>query len=224
MLIMPAERLGCYHRRMRPTPPRIVLASASPRRRRLISLLGLEPTFVATDTPEDLTEPDAPEELACRLAGAKALAARGLTCRALLVMAFNTIVVHDGAMLASLSGRDHEVITGVALLWGDAPAPETFAVATPVTMRVLSETVVSRWIAAGEYRGCAGAYNIEHHLATVRDDACIANVAGLPACHLYARLRIRGVADLEERLVAPPEACDELFSRRCRLGPRLCAP
>jgi septum formation protein len=210
--------------------PEVVLASASPRRRRLIGWLGLPVRAVATDVPEDIPPGCDPASLAIGLAADKARAANGTGS---LVLAFDTIVVHDGEilgkplddadawrMLRALSGGTHEVVTGVAIA---GPAPERsaeFSVTTQVSMRVLTDGAIAAWIAEGEALGCAGAYNIERHLASVADDECFQNVAGLPLCHLYAALaRDR---DLRDALTPPVAACDAALGRRCALGPRVC--
>lgn len=216
-------------------PASVLLASASPRRRRLIAWLGVTVDVTATDTAEDLTRPLCPDALAQTLAAEKALAARPLASDGALVLGFDTIVVADGdvlgkpvdaaearRMLRALAGRAHEVVTGVAILAADAPAPLTFAVTTPVAMRALSDEEIDNWIERGEAFGCAGAYNIEHHLASVADDQCFQNVAGLPLCHLYAALASGRAGAAPEGLTAPVAACDTLLSRRCLLGPRVC--
>ena len=69
-------------------------------------------------------------------------------------------------MLRALSGRTHEVITGVALLPPGDPEPSTFAVTTNVRMRELDDDAIAAWLAGGEALGCAGAYNIEAMLAS----------------------------------------------------------
>ncbi|MBN2247087.1 MAG: Maf family protein [Coriobacteriia bacterium] len=214
---------------------RIVLASASPRRRRLIAWLGFDAHTLATDTAEDLTQPLAPPELAASLATEKALAARAEGARG-TILAFDTIVVHDGAvlgkpvdaddarrMLRGLSGGIHEVITGVAVCTEAMAHPHTFTVSTPVHMRSLDAPDIEEWIAGGEALGCAGAYNIEHHLASVEDDQCFQNVAGLPLCHVYRELSSGRAGATPVGLVRPVEACDAALGRRCMLGPEVCA-
>jgi septum formation protein len=223
-----------------PTAHPLLLASASPRRRRLLAWLGLPYAVRATDTPEDMSGPlaDDPPALACVLAADKALAARESMASGphtaadagSLVVACDTIVVLDGAvlgkprdlpdayrMLRALSGRTHEVVTGVALLWPGSEAPATFPVATPVLMRTLSDDDMRAWADKGELLGCAGAYNIESHLASVSLDQCFQNVAGLPLCHLFAALAGGGLAGLE----SPVSACDASRGVACQLGPRL---
>jgi len=210
--------------------PPLLLASASPRRRRLLAWLGLSYDVAAADTDEDLTGPlrRLPPVLARSLAADKARAAAD---GARLVVAFDTIVVLDGTvlgkpadetdarrMLRALSGRTHEVITGVALLSPGDDAPSTFAVTTNVRMRELDDDAIAVWLAGGEALDCAGAYNIERMLASVEADECHQNVAGLPLCHLYARLSRLGVPGLS----IPVAACDAARGARCTLGPRVC--
>lgn len=213
--------------------PSLVLASASPRRRRLITWLGVRVRLEATDTAEDLSQPLAPADLAMALAAEKAqavTAADGET-----VLAFDTIVVHGGRvlgkpadrddarrMLADLSGGTHEVVTGVAVIAPGAGTPDTFAVVTPVTMRALPAGAVEAWLAGDEVLGCAGAYNIEHHLASVADDQCFNNVAGMPLCHVYRELASGRAGESPERLTPPDGACDAALGRRCLLGPTVC--
>ncbi len=230
-------------------PARLVLASQSPRRRRLLGWLGLPFSATAVDTPEDLDSPLAsnPSALAESLAAEKAEAAlaEGLGDDA-VVLCFDTIVVLDGEvlgkpmdlpdawrMLRALSGRTHQVVTGVAIACPGETAPRTLAVTTEVTMKPLSDCQIEAWMAMGEFMGCAGAYNIEGQVAEVTADECYQNVAGLPLCHLYTELaRTTGLdAGLEagrrgaclgnQRPSSPIAECDAALGRTCSLGPRL---
>lgn len=211
---------------------RLTLASASPRRRRLLAWFGVPYAVAAAETDEDLTGPlrRLPPVLARSIAAdkARAVAAEGAVG---VVLAFDTIVLLDGEvlgkpvdvadarrMLGALSGRTHQVVTGVAVLEPGAAEPVTFAVTTDVAMRELDEAAVDAWLAGDEALGCAGAYNIERMLADVGDGECYQNVAGLPLCHLYAYLQRRGVAGLE----SPVAACDAARGCACTLGPRIC--
>ena len=220
----------------------LLLASQSPRRRRLLSLLGLPFSAVSVDTPENLDSPLAsdPAALAVSLAAEKAAAVReeGLEPSG-ITLCFDTIVVLDEAvlgkphdtddawrMLRALSGRTHRVITGVAMLLPAEKNPRTVSVATQVVMRPLDDAAILKWMKAGEYLGCAGAYNIEAQVALVSEDECYQNVAGIPLCHLHAALaaihRENPDAALREPFV-PIAACDAALGRRCRLGPRVVA-
>lgn len=214
--------------------PSIVLASASPRRRRLISWLGVPVRLAAADTDEDLTAPLAPAALVCSLASEKARAVQTRS-PAETVLAFDTVVVHAGRvlgkprdreearrMLDGLSDDVHEVVTGVAILPAGASTPDTFAVVTPVSMRALRAESVEAWLEGDEVLGCAGAYNIERHLGSVADDQCFNNVAGMPLCHVYRELASGGAGGVPEGLTAPVASCDAALGRRCLLGPIVC--
>jgi septum formation protein len=203
--------------------------------------LGFPFEIAAVETPEDLDTPLAadPAALAAHLAAEKALAARAeqLGPEA-LVMTFDTIVVHRGEvlgkprdlpdawrMLRSLSGRTHEVVTGVALLCPDDNKPRAFAVTTEVAMRALTDCQIEAWMALGEFMGCAGAYNIEGQVAEVSNSECYQNVAGLPLCHVYATLAgdEAACAALGVRPASPVAACDAALERCCKLGPAITA-
>lgn len=222
-------------------PAEVVLASQSPRRRRLLEWLSLPFVSTAVDTPEELDSPLAsdPVALASSLAAEKAVAARaeghGTDD---LVLCFDTIVVLDGAvlgkpadvpdawrMLRALSGRTHQVVTGVAALTPELAAPHTFAVVTDVVMKPLTDFQIEAWMAMGTFLGCAGAYNIEAQVAEVGLDDCHQNVAGLPLCHVFATLtRDEALRPwLPAEPTSPIAACDEALERRCELGRRMVA-
>lgn len=228
------------------SPTRLVLASVSPRRRRLLTWLGLPFDCESVDTPEELDSPLAadPAALAEHLAAEKAEAARDAGHDAdALVLCFDTIVVLDGKvlgkpvdvddawrMLRSLSGRTHQVVTGVAMMCPEDSTPSAFSVTTDVTMRSLSDADIEAWMAEGSFLGCAGAYNIEAQVAEVTLDECYQNVAGLPLCHLYAALTAEGAgvdagaggpACTMGEPAVPIAPCDASLGRTCRLGPRV---
>ncbi len=212
---------------------RIVLGTASPRRRRLFEWLGLPFEITSIDTPEDMNTPLAadPPALAEHLAAEKAhaLLSRG-DCDDALILCFDTIVVHEGTvlgkpadlddawrMLRGLSGRAHQVITGVAVLTSDRENARTFSVTTNVQMKTLADGDIRAWMSRGEFMGCAGAYNIEGQVAEVDHDECYHNVAGMPLCHLYALLtKERGL-----KAASPVDPCDRTLGRTCRLGPKV---
>ncbi|NTW29001.1 MAG: septum formation protein Maf [Coriobacteriia bacterium] len=218
-------------------PAEVVLASQSPRRRRLLGWLGIPFEVTSVDTPEELDSPLAsdPQALACHLAAEKARAAHAEGhARGRLVLCFDTIVVLDDAvlgkpndvvdawrMLHALSGRTHSVVTGVALQCPDDAEPRTFAVTTAVDMKALSDTDIEVWMARGEFLGCAGAYNIEGQIAEVTADECYQNVAGLPLCHLYAELVREAPGCLPAEPSVPIAACDATLGRKCKLGPNI---
>lgn len=165
-------------------PLRIVLASGSPRRRELLGRLGVPIDVVAPNIDETPRHGEPPRELVRRLARAKAdaVAAPPET----LVVAGDTVVVLDDvilgkpvdeteaeAMLLSLAGRTHEVISGYALRLGDETVDR--AVSVPVTMTAFDDGALRWYLATGEWQGKAGAYAIQG-----RGAALIASITGDP--------------------------------------------
>jgi septum formation protein len=216
----------------------LLLASASPRRRRLLAWLGVPYGVTSVETPEDLTGPlkSVPPVLVRAIAAEKAVAAREADRDAATgstILGFDTIVLADRvilgkpadideawAMLRTLSGRTHQVITGVAVLSPGATDPRTFAVTSVVRMKELSDDDIRSWADEGELLGCAGAYNIERHLAVVDDGECFQNVAGTPLCHVYRELDRDGF----DGMVSPLAACEESRCVKCSLGARVGRP
>jgi septum formation protein len=171
----------------------VILASASPRRRDLLSRAGVELRVITADVDESQQPGELPGAMVRRLARSKAeRVARGQVDAALLVAA-DTIVVRDGAvlgkpvdaadaaaMLASLAGRSHEVITGFAVV---GPTREIVdAVTTRVRFRPLSAALIEDYVATGEPLDKAGAYGIQgiggKLVASI--DGSYTNVVGLP--------------------------------------------
>lgn len=154
--------------------PSIVLASASPRRRELLSQLGVSHEVLAVEADETPLPGEAPEALALRLAAAKALAGRVRSGGARPVLGADTVVVVDGsifgkpggrdaalAMLAALSGREHRVLTAVALAPAhDGPVRSALS-ETVVRMRVITPAEAAVYWDTGEPAGKAGAYAIQ---------------------------------------------------------------
>ena len=159
------------------TTPRIILASASPRRRDLLTLIGIPHEVRPADVDETLLPGEAPDEHAERLARAKAtlLASRAPDA---LVVGSDTIVVVDGAilgkpadeadaarMLRALSGRRHTVHTAVAVARGGRV--ESGVERVGVTFRPLTDADIASYIATGEPMDKAGAYGIQGYGATI---------------------------------------------------------
>lgn len=215
-----------------------LLASQSPRRRRLLQwLLGSNFEVTSVDTEENLDTPLAsdPAALAISLAVEKATAAAddGLAVHR-LTLCFDTIVVHAGEvlgkpvdeadawrMLRSLSGQTHHVVTGAALLCPGQTQPTTFSATTVVSMKALTDCQIEAWMAMGTFMGCAGAYNIEAQVAEVTSDECCQNVAGLPLCHLARALRTLPDECVPLGMSSPIAPCDAALARTCALGPAL---
>ena len=147
----------------------VVLASASPRRRELLGLLGLTAEIVPTDIDESWRDGEAPAAHAERLARTKAAAVHRPTSA---VIGADTIVVVDGdllgkpadaqeaaAMLRRLSGREHTVYTAIAVAYRNHTASGVEA--TRVWFRELDAETIAAYVATGEPMDKAGAYGIQ---------------------------------------------------------------
>jgi len=198
------------------SPPvaRLILASASPRRQELLGLLGLPFEVIPSEVDEaalvrELGEQPLPAEMARRLAEVKAadVAARHPDA---LVLGADTIVVLGDAilgkpvspddarrMLALLSGRTHQVITGIALRGGVSVSD---AVSTDVTFRELTSREIDAYVATGEPMYKAGAYALQGRAAVLIEGihGDYTNVVGLPVPRLAILLRRYGIPILGE--------------------------
>lgn len=180
-----------------PLPRRIVLASASPRRRDLLEQAGFE-TLVRPADIEELSGGLPPRDLVLANAERKALAVASATSGD-LVLAADTVVVLDGEvlgkprdlehaaeMLGLLSGRIHEVLTGVCLIRGGASARCSFVESTRVAFRVLDAPAIRFYLARIDPLDKAGAYAAQEdrgHLIE-RIEGSLDNVIGLPVARV----------------------------------------
>ncbi len=192
----------------------LVLASASPRRKELLTQAGFSFRVVPSSVPEVVQSGEDPVSFATRLSLEKAQAVfreHGTTLDStddpLLVLGADTVVVsetqilgkpRDAAdadrMLRMLSGRTHQVITGVSVV--SRIATETAAELTYVSMLALSDEDIAAYIASGEPMDKAGAYGIQGYAARwiPRIQGCYFNVVGLPialASSLIDGMRLR---------------------------------
>jgi septum formation protein len=184
--------------------PTLVLASASPRRAELLARLGLDPVVRPAGLDESVHPDEPPADLVARLAAAKAAAsaAAGEPGDDEVVLAADTEVVIDGrvlgkprdrddahAMLRALSGRSHEVITGIAVQRGDTS--RIAQVTTAVTFRDLSDAEIAWYLATGEPDDKAGAYGLQGAGAVLveRLAGSDTNVIGLPLAETVVLLR-----------------------------------
>jgi septum formation protein len=153
--------------------PRLVLASASPRRSQLMQEIGLKFDVIPSQVAEGGISAGRPEELVMLLAHAKA-ADVAKRLKAGIVIGADTIVVADGQvlgkpvdsadaakMLRALSGREHQVYSGVALIDAGSGRSLTDYEVTAVRFRQLSEASIERYVATGEPMDKAGAYAIQ---------------------------------------------------------------
>ncbi len=188
---------------------RIILASGSPRRRELLDQIGLEFEVIPSTAAEDVLPEETPEHLVQRLSLAKAqeVAARP-DINGRWFIGSDTIVLIDGLilgkprdndharqMLKQLSGREHQVLSGIAIIDKQSGREHVEAVATRVRFRVLTDSEITRYIATGEPADKAGAYAIQGlgvcFVAGI--EGSYSNVVGLPLCRLTLALKDFGV-------------------------------
>ena len=181
----------------------IILASQSPRRKELLERMGIR-SFTVMDSGVDEHEEELlpPDELVCRLSERKAEAVAQRAPAGAVVIAADTVVSLDGAilgkpadkleafrMLSTLSGVRHQVYTGVTVMRDGEKQIEHET--TDVTFRELSEEEIERYLATGEPMDKAGAYGIQGYgaLLVERIEGDYYNVMGLPVCRLGQMLR-----------------------------------
>lgn len=182
----------------------LCLASVSPRRRELLASIGVRVEVCPVDVDETPRPGEAAVDYVTRLARAKALA--GARRSPLPTLGADTAVVRDGAilgkprdrehaaaMLRSLSGRDHQVLTAAAVT-GPAGLLDVW-VSTRVVMREISEAEIDAYWATGEPADKAGGYAIQGLAAVFveRIEGSHSAVVGLPLFETAALLRRQGV-------------------------------
>lgn len=171
--------------------PTVVLASGSPRRLELLRRIGVEPVVRPADIDETPDPDESPAATVARLARTKAHAVEHAPDD-LVIAADTEVVLRDGvlgkpadadaatAMLRSLSGRAHRVVTGVHVVCGteEAAAVEE----TVVHVRELTDAEIAAYVATGEPFGKAGAYAIQGAggMFVERIEGSDSNVIGLP--------------------------------------------
>jgi len=179
----------------------LVLASASPRRQELLRSAGISFEVQPADIPENALPGEAAKDCAERLARDKALAVahqRPHDC----VLGADTVVVVDGQilgkpidaadaarMLRLLSGREHQVITGVCLVVSGEPS--TASETTLVTVSEITEKDIGDYVSSGEPMDKAGAYAIQGVASRwiPRIEGDYSNVVGLPVALVLRMLR-----------------------------------
>ncbi len=191
---------------------KIYLASASPRRRELMERAGFDFEVRASGADEStsVTEPAGMvEELSRIKAGAVAreLIAEGAGAGSCVVVGADTVVSIDGQilgkpkdeadasrMLREISGRTHEVFTGVTLIAvrdGEEVLRDTFHEVTKVNVAGMSDEEIEAYVATGDPMDKAGAYGVQSgasvYVSSIEGDYY--NVVGLPMCSLYQHLR-----------------------------------
>jgi len=150
----------------------LVLASASPRRRELLSQIGVNCEVLPVDIAEIKSENESAAEFVERMAREKALAGVNRVSGDRVVLGSDTVVVHQGAvmgkpadraeslaMLQRLSGNEHQVLTAIAV--ADREHIESVVVSTMVRFRVLPRSLCEQYWNSGEPRDKAGSYGIQ---------------------------------------------------------------
>ena len=178
----------------------LILASQSPRRKELLGLFHIPFVIRVADIDETMDENRAPFDEVARVSRLKAEAVERTDDD--IVIAADTIVVcrnrvlgkphspeEAKAMLALLSGRDHQVMTGMTVLRGGAAITTTEV--TDIHFRQLSQREIDAYVASGEPMDKAGAYGIQGGAALFAEKMVgdYYNVMGLPVCKLWQTLR-----------------------------------
>lgn len=188
---------------------KIILASASPRRKELLEKAGVPFTVCPSDVEEIITK-TAPDQVVEELSLQKARAVAAQSEEEAIVIGSDTIVAYDGqilgkpenkedaaAMLTSLQGNTHQVYTGVTVFWQGAKGREqlTFSECTEVTFYPMTDKEIQEYIATGEPMDKAGSYGIQGAFAVyvkgISGD--YNNVVGLPVARLFQEMKKQGI-------------------------------
>lgn len=190
---------------------KVILASASPRRATLLHNLGLDFMTIPASIDESILPHENPADAVMRIAAAKAQAISDSYPDA-VVIAADTMVVCKGqilgkpvddreayAMLSTLSGNVHEVITGLCVLNSSCAIKDIDYENTRVFFHEIDSEEIEAYIASGEPQDKAGAYGIQGRAAifVASLEGCYYNVVGLPLSRLYLMLKRQGMYLLE---------------------------
>lgn len=190
-----------------PDIPSLILASSSPRRAALLDQIGVRYRVRAVDVDETWQREEDPADYVRRLALAKAQAG-AVTEPGGLALGADTAVVLDGevlqkprdgdqalAMLARLSGRSHQVLSAVALVYADEVPDVPRLSVSIVSFRAISPAEARAYWDSGEPRDKAGAYAIQGFGAVFvrRIEGSYSGVVGLPLYETAQLLRERGI-------------------------------
>ena len=183
---------------------RIILASQSPRRIRLLKQIGLNPEVIPSSVEEAFDPSLTPDQNARKLALAKAdhvgrLIADGIVIGADTIVVLGDVLLGKPAnrveakqMLRQLSGQEHTVITAFSLLDLPGGRHQCESEKTRVTFRNLPDEEIDRYVAGGSPMDKAGAYGIQDDYGAVfvsRIEGCFYNVVGFPLSKFYTTLQ-----------------------------------
>ena len=181
-----------------PSPERIVLASASPRRRELLAGMGLDFDVIPANVPEDPLPGENPADLVKRLSSAKAEVVASAIDDGIVIGADSMVVHRDEAlgkpvdagdarrMLRRLRGTRHQVFTGITVVDAASGKKLTECLASDITLRTFSEEEMEESIASGTPMDKAGAYAVQDQVFRPAEswEGCYTNIVGLPLCRL----------------------------------------
>ncbi len=212
----------------------LLLASASPRRRELLTLTGWSNEVRATEINEILNIGESPESYVKRVAQEKAQKALESVDDSYIVLAADTIVVkedrilgkpedsdHAKQILSELAGKSHRVLTALAIA-GQAPKPMLVDICeTEVPMRAYTPKEVDEYVDSGSPLDKAGAYGIQddgfHPVELEKMEGCYANVMGLPLCHLTRSMKGFGLIPVHD----VPTECQRFVNFQCKAFPKI---
>ncbi len=177
---------------------RIVLASASPRRKEILEKFGLKFEIIISEVDEEFDKDEDPIEVVRSLASKKCLDVSKKCNKGDIVIAADTIVYYDSILgkprdredafniLKSLSGKTHKVITGIAILEVGSEKEIVDHEITSVKFRDLSDEKIERYLNTQEYVDKAGAYGIQGYgeILVESINGSFSNVVGLPTYRL----------------------------------------
>jgi septum formation protein len=182
---------------------KLILASASPRRRELVPLLGFPWAINAVDVDETIIDHPDPAENVMKTSELKAIASAKQSNATALILAADTTVVLDGLMLnkpqdtaeagqmlRDLRNRVHQVYTGITIIDKAASQHVADVAMVDVPMRNYSDSEIEAYLRTGDPLDKAGAYAIQHSKfrPVINFSGCYAAVVGLPLCHVARTL------------------------------------
>ncbi len=197
--------------------PKLILASASPRRKEMLRMLGVEFTVLHGNVDESPQAGETPEVYALRLSEAKARAVAA-TRPGRWVLGADTIVTIDGellgkpatrdearCMIRKLSGRAHTVITAFTLFHSEQAEHRRRAVSSQVLFKEIPDDELEWYVATDEPYDKAGGYAVQGKAAVLVSEVhgSWTNVVGLPLCEVVEALKGLGLADFTRRDACP---------------------